>query len=138
MSDRVGQQFGDYRLTRRLGGGGFGDVYLGTNVRDHTFGAVKVLQARLTRATDIKEFINEARTFRLKHPNIVPLLDFGIAADDTPFLVVDYAPNGTLRDRHARGTRLPLATVVTYIKQIASCLQYAHDHGLIHRELRAS
>src|SRR5438874_2727334 len=57
--DHIGQKFGDYRLTRWLGGGGFGDVYLGTNVHDNTLGAVKVLQARLAETTDIKKFINE-------------------------------------------------------------------------------
>ncbi len=135
-TDRIGQKFGDYRLTRWLGGGGFGDVYLGTNVHDNTLGAVKVLQARLTETTDIKKFINEARTIRLRHPNIVPLLDFGIAVDNTPFLVMDYAPNGTLRDRHPRGTPVPLDTVVMYVKQIASALQYAHDRNLIHRDVK--
>jgi serine/threonine protein kinase len=136
VTHRIGQKFGDYRLTRWLGGGGFGDVYLGINVHDNTPAAVKLLQARLTNATDIKKFINEARTIRLKHSNIVPLLDFGIASDDTPFLVTAYAPNGTLRDRHPHGTHVPLATVVMYVKQIASALQYAHDLNLIHRDVK--
>ncbi len=102
MADRVGQQFGDYRLTRFLGRGSFGDVYLGEHVHDNTLAAIKVLQARLT-PEDLKEFINEvSTTFRLQHPNIVRLLDFGIGADDTPFLAMDYAPNGTLRQRMGR------------------------------------
>src|SRR2546426_9823296 len=82
MADRVGQQFGDYRLTRFLGRGSFGDVYLGEHVHDDTLSAIKVLQARLT-PEDLKEFINEVgTTFRPQHPNIVRLLDFGIGADD--------------------------------------------------------
>ena len=48
MVDHLGEQFGDYRLTRKLGGGNFGDVYLGENVKNKTPSAVKVLQARLT------------------------------------------------------------------------------------------
>ena len=92
MADHVGQQFGDYCLTRFLGRGSFGDVYLGEHVHDNTLAAIKVLQARLT-SEDLKEFINEvSTTFRLQHPNIVRLLDFGIGADDTPFLAMDYAP----------------------------------------------
>ncbi len=68
MADRIGQQFGDYRLTRFLGRGSFGDVYLGEHVQDKTLAAVKVLQARLTNE-DLKEFINETSTvFRMKHP----------------------------------------------------------------------
>ena len=68
-AERVGQELGDYRLLRRLGGG-FGDIYLGEHRYEHTQVAVKVLQARLTRSEDLKEFINEARTMRLNHPHI--------------------------------------------------------------------
>src|SRR6266699_4405085 len=84
-----------------------------------------------------QEFINEvSTTFRLQHPNIVRLLDFGIGADDTPFLAMDYAPNGTLRQRNPKGTRLPLDTIVTYIRQIATALQYAHDKRRVHRDVK--
>ena len=54
--DRVGQRFGDYRLNRWLGGGSFGDVYLGEHVNDNTLAAVKVLQIRLTDKEDLKDF----------------------------------------------------------------------------------
>jgi serine/threonine protein kinase/Tol biopolymer transport system component len=143
--DRVGQQVGDYRLLRWLGGGGFGDVYLGEHLREHTQVAVKVLQTRLTRQEDLKEFINqedlkefinEARTIRLKHPHIVSLLDFGIASDNTPFLVMEYAPHGSLRDRYPKGSRLPLSMIISYVRQLASALQYAHSHHLIHRDVK--
>jgi serine/threonine protein kinase len=134
MSDRVGEQFGEYRLTRKLGGGTFGDVYLGEHTGNNTPAAVKILQARLTNSEDLKDYINEIRSlFRLQHPNIVPLLDFGIERD-TPFLIMAYAPNGTLRQ--PKGTRLPLDTVVGYIKQIAEALQHAHDRKLIHRDVK--
>ena len=134
MPDRVGEQFGEYRLTRKLGGGTFGDVYLGEHTKDNTPAAIKVLQARLNNSEDLKDYINEIRTlFRLQHPNIVPLLDFGIERD-IPFLVMAYAPNGTLRQ--PKGTRLPLDTVVSYIKQIAEALQCAHDRKLIHRDVK--
>src|SRR5579859_2188274 len=134
MSERVGEQFGDYRLVRRLGGGTFGDVYLGEHTSNKTPAAVKVLQARLTNSEDLKDYINEIRSlFRLQHPNIVPLLDFGIERD-TPFLIMAYAPNGTLRQ--PKGTRLPLDTVVAYMRQIAEALQHAHDLKLIHRDVK--
>src|SRR5207248_1793447 len=54
----------------------------------------------------------------------------------TPFLVLDYAPNGTLRQRHPKGTPLPLPTIVSYVKQVAEALQYAHDEKLIHRDVK--
>src|SRR6266571_4462681 len=135
MADRIGQRFGDYRLTRLLGQGGFGDVYMGEHVYNHTSAAVKVLKTQLT-PDKLKDFINEVRTIRLRHPNIVPILDFGIGEEDLPFLVMEYAPNGTLLYRHPRGTRLPPATIITYVEQLASALQYAHDQRLIHRDVK--
>ncbi len=136
MQNRVGQRIGNYQLTRLLGQGSFGDVYLGQQVHDNTPAAIKVLQTRLT-PEDLKLFINEASTsFKLQHPNIVRLLDFGIDANNTPFLVMAYAPNGTLRQRYPKGTRLPLDMIVPYVNQVAAALQYAHDKRLIHRDVK--
>jgi serine/threonine protein kinase len=63
------------------------------------------------------------------------VLDFGIE-DGTPFLVMDYAPNGTVRKRHPKGTMLPLSLIIAYTKQIASALQYAHNERVIHRDVK--
>ncbi len=134
MADRVGQQLDDYRLIRLLGAGNFGEVYLGEHIHYQTQVAVKVLKIHLTPDT-LKDFLNEARTVRLKHPHIIQIVDFGIA-DNTPFLVMDYAPNGTLRQRHPQGTRLPLQSILPYVKQVTSALQYAHDTRLIHRDVK--
>ncbi len=136
MAERIGQQFGQYRLIRVLGHGSFGEVYLGEHVHKRTLAAVKLLQARLT-PEDLKEFINEASTtFRLQHPNIVQLLDFGLGPGNTPFLAMAYAPNGTLRQRHPKGMRLALETIIAYVKPIAAALQNAHDERLIHRDVK--
>src|SRR2546423_329442 len=53
-----------------------------------------------------------------------------------PFLVMEYAPGGTLRKRHPKGERLPLPTFVAYVQQVAEALQYAHDQRLIHRDVK--
>src|SRR2546421_6932594 len=135
MIDYVGQQLGNYHLTRLLGEGGFAQVYLGEHIYLNTQAAIKVLHTKLT-SDDVEWFRTEARTIaRLIHPNIVRVLDFGVQ-DKTPFLVLDYAPQGTLRQRHLRGLPLPLPTVVSYIKQVAEALQYAHDEKLIHRDVK--
>ena len=135
MANGIGQQLGNYRLIRLLGRGGFAEVYLGEHIYMQTQAAIKVLHTRLT-PEDIEQFRLEAQTIaNLEHPHIIRVLEFGVERA-TPFLVMSYAPNGTLRQHHPRGTHLPLATVVTYVKQVADALQYAHDEKLIHRDVK--
>src|SRR3989442_9787413 len=134
MADYV-EQLGNYRLTCLLGQGGFADVYLGEHIYLKTQAAIKVLQVHLGHE-ELDAFLNEARTVaRLVHPHIVRVLEFGVEGN-IPFLVMDYAPNGTLRQRHPKGTQLPLETVTHYAKQVAAALQYAHDKKLIHRDVK--
>ncbi len=136
MADRVGQQLGNYRLVRLLGRGGFAEVYLAEHRRLGTMAAVKVLYTRLGSQDEVTGFEKEARTIaHLRHPHIVRVLDFDVE-EETPFLVMDYAPNGTLRRRHPRGSVLPLATIVSYVRQVADALQYAHDQRLVHRDVK--
>jgi serine/threonine protein kinase len=135
MASRVGEQLGNYRLTRLLGQGGFAEVYLGEHLYLGTEAAIKMLHTRLEQ-DDADAFREEARTVaRLKHPHIVRVLDFGID-NSTPFLVIDYAPNGSLRARHAKGAQLSLPTVLSHVKQLADALQYAHEQKLIHRDIK--
>jgi eukaryotic-like serine/threonine-protein kinase len=135
MADRVGQQLGNYRLIRLLGEGGFAEVYLGEHIHLSTEAAIKVLHTQLTNE-DVEQFRNEARTIaRLKHRHIVRVFDFGVEGK-TPFLVMDYASNGTLRQRYPRGSILPVSSIVSYVKQVAAALQYAHNQKLIHRDIK--
>src|SRR5579885_2800439 len=135
MADRSGQQLGNYQLIRLLGRGGFAEVYLAKHTYLNTNAAIKILHLRLA-VGDEESFLTEARIIgSLVHPHIVRVLDFGIA-DNTPYLVMDYAPNGTLRQRHPRGAILPLLTIVSYSRQIAEALQYAHSRKLIHRDIK--
>ncbi|GLV58720.1 hypothetical protein KDH_55500 [Dictyobacter sp. S3.2.2.5] len=137
MADYVGQQFGPYHLLRLLGQGGFADVYLGEHVHVGNTAAIKILYARLIDEYH-ERFLNEARTLaRLSHPHIVRMHDFGIN-DGIPFLIMEYAPHGTLRQQHPSKTKVPLSTVVNYVNQIADGLQCAHDQNLIHRDLKPS
>ena len=137
MADKItiGQQLGNYQILRLLGEGGFAQVFLAEHVYLNTQAAVKVLSMQLG-GEEVEWFLKEARTIaRLVHPNIVRVLDFGVQ-DNLPYLVLDYAPNGTLRQAYPRGQQVPLPAIVSSIKQAADALQYAHDERFIHRDVK--
>jgi serine/threonine protein kinase len=135
MTDHVGQRFGNYQVLRKLGEGGFAQVYLAEHQYLEIPAAIKVLHVRMGPETH-ERFRREARTIaHLQHPHIVRVLEFGIQ-EQTPYLVMEYAPGGTLRTRHPRGTSLPLEQIATYVKQIAPALDYAHQQHVIHRDIK--
>lgn len=136
MTDLTGQQIGKYRIIRLLGEGGFADVYLGEHIHLNTQAAIKLLRTHLTGESEEHSFQLEGRTVaHLQHPHIVRILDFGIEGSK-PFLVMTYAPYGTLRQRHRKGSRLSFETISSYVNQIAGALQYAHDQKVVHRDIK--
>jgi serine/threonine protein kinase len=135
MADFVGHAFGNYRLTRLLGEGGFAQVYLAEHVYLGTQAAIKILDLRLGTG-ELDTFYREARTIaRLTHPHIVRVLEFGVQ-DRTPYLVLDYAPHGTLRERYPSGTVVAPEAILPLVQQTAAALQYAHDQHIIHRDVK--
>lgn len=135
MVDHIDQQFGNYHLVKLVGEGGFGKVHLGRHLDSNTEVAIKILDTQLI-SREREDFLQEARLIAsLNHPSIVRLLDCGIEGDK-PFLTMNYASNGTLRQRHPKGSRVPLPQVVSYVKPIASALHYAHERRLIHRDVK--
>ncbi|HWS85206.1 MAG TPA: protein kinase [Ktedonobacteraceae bacterium] len=125
MIDYTGQQIGSYQLVQRLGRGGFASVYLGQHVRITTQqAAIKLLHLF---DVDAKKFQQEAETTAaLVHPHIIRLFDFDFH-DQMPFLVIEYAPGGSLRTCHPKGTQVPLPTVVQYVQQITEAFVYAYS-----------
>jgi serine/threonine protein kinase len=78
----------------------------------------------------MEQFRTEARTIAyLEHPHIVRILEFGLEGK-TPFLVMSYAPNGTLRQRHPKGVSLPLLIIVSYVKHMADALPHSAMRSL--------
>jgi predicted ATPase/DNA-binding CsgD family transcriptional regulator len=135
LADYVGQQLGNYRLTCLLGHGGFAEVYLGEHLHLGTQAAIKVLNVQLA-GGELARFRDEARIIaRLQHPHIVRILDFGVDGG-LPFFVMDYAPNGTLRQRYSGNIPLPATSILPHVKQVAAALQYAHEQKVIHRDIK--
>src|SRR5216110_3257989 len=135
MTDRVGQQLGNYRLLRMLGQGAYAAVYLAEHQYLERLAAIKVLHVRMEPGTH-KSFLREARTIaQLHHPHIVSVHDFGFE-DQTPYLVMEYIQGGTLRSLYPRGAHVPFEQILTYTKQIASALDYAHEKHVIHRDVK--
>jgi peptide/nickel transport system substrate-binding protein len=135
MSDRIGQHFGNYRLVALLGQGGFAEVYLGQHMRLNLQAAIKVLHTHLTEQ-EVAHFQQEAETIaQLQHPAIVRILDYDVQ-DGIPFLVMDYAPGGSLRRRYPKGTLVPLPQILSSVKQVAAGLHYAHERKFMHRDVK--
>lgn len=135
MNNQIGKQLGNYILSEYIGPGGFADVYLAEHVYLKRQAAIKLLHVQLNAVT-LEQFLTEAQIIaRLSHPHIIPVYDFGIDQNIAiPFLVMEYAPNGTLRQKE--GTKLSPGEVVGYLKQVASALSYVHTIGLIHRDIK--
>ena len=135
MADRVGQQFGNYRLMRLLGQSDRASVYLGKHLSSHTQVAIKMFSLQLT-GDSIARFRAEVGTLvHLTHPVLLPILEGGMEGD-FPFLVRGYAPGGSLRQLHPQGTRLQAPIVLSYLKPIAAALQFVHDHQRIHGNVK--
>src|SRR5579871_3742510 len=131
----VGSQFGNYHLRRLLGRGSFADVYLGEHIYLKTLAAIKILRLHLIDEARAS-FLHEAQTVaNLEHSHIIRVLEFGVE-QQRPFLVMNYAHHGTLRDRFRRGIVFSPATIAPYLEQIALALDYAHNHNVIHRDVK--
>lgn len=135
QSYHIGKQLGSYRLLHQLGQSDHSVVYLGKHPHSHKQVAIKLLEGQRTEQEATKFLAQGSALTLLRHPHIVPVLDYGLH-DDTAFLVMTYAPNGTLRQRHPKGSRVPLTTIVSYVNQVASALEYIHQRFLVHRDIK--
>ena len=132
----VGQRLGNYALVRLLGKGGFAQVYLGEHMHLGSLAAIKVLHARLSSDKEVQQFLREAQLIAsLDHPHIVRVLDFNVW-QGTPYLVMEYAPRGTLHQLHPLGQGVALPEMMMYLPQVAAALQFAHERNLVHRDVK--
>ncbi len=124
-----------YDLGERLGTGGMADVYRAHDRVLHRPVAIKVLRETAGDESDRLRFTAEARTLaQLSHVNLVMVLDAGMTTDQ-PYLVMELVEGTTLSDR-ARGTTLPPDEVAGIGAALADALAYAHDKGIVHRDVK--
>ena len=136
------QSFGRYVVTRRLGRGGMAEVYEANDPLLNRQVAIKVIYAHLASQEGFDQrFRREAQLVAsLRHPHIVQLYDFGIE-NEQPFMVMEYLNGGTLHDRlaqHSQRAPMPLNEAATLLTKLASALDYAHERGAIHRDIKSS
>jgi serine/threonine-protein kinase len=136
---RVGEILqGTYEVIRLAGSGGMGEVYETRHLRIPGRFAVKVLHREdVPDSRSLARFRREADiTSSLRHPNIVQVLDFNELPDGAPYIVMEYLDGMDLAQRLHREGTLPPFEVARYVSQMASALAAAHEHGVVHRDLK--
>src|ERR1700720_3786737 len=133
----VGQTFGHYKISKRIGSGGMGEVYLATDITAGRKAALKLLPMRFTgNAERLKRFQQEAHAVvALNHPNILTVYEIG-EDHSTHYIASELIEGETLRQRLARG-RMELGEAVDVAIQVASALAAAHEAGIVHRDINS-
>jgi eukaryotic-like serine/threonine-protein kinase len=140
-TERAPVYYGRYELLSELGRGTSGVVYKAFDPKLDRLVALKILRPELTSLEESgvglkQRFHQEAvAAGRLTHPAIVAVHDVG-EADGRPFMVMEYIEGGTLADLLLGGQPLPLADAVEIVLQVCAALDYAHRHGVVHRDIK--
>jgi class 3 adenylate cyclase len=135
----LGEEFGRYRILKKLGRGGMGTVYLALDTQLDRPVALKVphFGAELGRHV-LERFYREARAAALlHHPNICPVYDVG-EVGGVPYLTMAYIEGQTLLEWAVQRAPMPLRLAALVVRQVALALEDAHAHGIIHRDLKPS
>lgn len=128
---------GRYSVMHRVGEGGMANVYYALHIPLDCPVVIKVMHAHLARDADMRErFRREAESAaQLVHPHICAITDFGSVGDQV-FLVMPYLARGTLADRINNRRSFPPERTAAIAAQVATALDYAHRHGLVHRDIK--
>jgi len=141
IEERVLSKIGPWKISRKLGAGGMGTVYLGHHEETDQEAAVKVLSAALAReGGTVERFVREIETMnQLRGRHIVSFYDSGRDEElDQLYFAMEYVPGETLADWIRRDRRIPWDQVVDIALQICTALKSAHAAGIIHRDLKPS
>lgn len=124
-----------YALDGELGGGGMSRVFAATETAFGRKVVIKVLATELAAGVNVDRFKREIQlAANLQHPHIVPVLTAG-EMDGTPYYTMPFIDGESLRRRLARGP-LPVAEAVSVLRDVARALAYAHEHGVVHRDIK--
>jgi len=127
---------GRYAIERELGHGGTAIVFLGRDPKHERLVAIKVLRPELAMALGAERFLREIKvTARLNHPHILPLLDSGEAGGFL-YYAMPYVEGESLRDRLVQEHQLPVEEALLIAREVADALEYAHQHGVVHRDVK--
>src|SRR6266850_3200615 len=125
-----------YVIERQIGSGGMATVYLARELKHDREVALKVLRPEIAAQLGAERFLNEIKiTARLDHPHILTLIDSG-ESDGFLWYAQPYIRGESLRDRLRRETQLGIDEALAITRQAASALAYAHEHGVIHRDIK--
>jgi len=138
MDSLIGKAFGPYKVLDKIGEGGMAVVYRGVQESLDRYVAIKVLRTELSADQEfIARFRQEALAVaQLSHPNILHVYDAG-KANDRYYIAMAYVEGGTLKDLLRQGP-LEIESACSIGSQMADALDYAHRHGLIHRDVKPS
>ncbi|MFF8939387.1 serine/threonine-protein kinase [Streptomyces paradoxus] len=136
-SELIGQQIAGYRIEQEIGRGGMAVVYRARDLRLERTVALKLLAPELARNdTFRRRFTHESRAAAaIDHPHIVPVFEAG-ETDGVLYIAMRYVAGSDLRHVLDREGPMPPATAVRVAAQVASALDAAHDHGLVHRDVK--
>ncbi len=130
--------FGAYTLQSEIGRGGFAVVYVAHHKPSDEFRALKVLDRRFHDQRFIEQFHQEYETLKkLKHPRIVPVLDFGEHKGDV-FIGMQWVQGFDLKTRIRNSGALPLAAALAILAQVAEALDHVHNSRFVHRDVKSS
>jgi len=133
-----GQRLGPYRILRKLGSGGMGDVYLAERADEEYQQqvAIKLVRSGVFSAQVHSRLRQERQILaRLQHPNIARLMDGGRTADGTPYIVMEYIEGESI-DSYCDQRRLGLAARVQLVRTVCGAVHYAHQNLIVHRDLK--
>ncbi len=132
-------RLGPFRILRQLGGGGMGEIYLAEWDRDARLVALKVMRTAIRDAPDgLERFAREARAAaQLDHPHIVRVLDSG-SVDDLLYLAMELIPGRDLSQVLREQGSVPPDQALVWMAAIARALSFAHERGVIHRDVKPS